>query len=417
MKIRKYLLYVSGSCAFILLLLMSADKIFFDPHLGDVFSSTPFDNFERAFWVLEPLFLSIFFFILAGYTKKAFFEYFCIILASFLAAGFIAESYLEMIGTFGSYGRYVPSAQEVPGKIYPATKILYFDEAAGYARYKEPLTLCASRVDNTGKRLYDVLYTLNKDGWRVTPERGAAADTAVLLFGCSFTFGEGVEDRETYAYRLGELLGERYQVYNFAQRGYGAHQMLAQIESGILDPLCARYKRIFAFFLTIVDHPNRCTGFSNYSFTAPQYILKDGKIIRNGLLTGSKTMKFYDIIFRNSAVYKKTKPLLQKLSFSDPITLHNAIIAEAARQMQKRCATDFTVLVWPDFLEEVERLKTQSIPALSLAHAMPDWKNTHLRYEHGETDSHPNALAHDIVAREVFDYLQKKTTRGAPAPQ
>lgn len=419
MKIRKYLLYSSGLCALLLLLLMVGGKIFFDPHLGDVISSSPLDIFDNFFWAAEPLLLSIFFFILASYAQKAFFEYSCIILASFLMAGFIAELYYGINSTRGYYGKYVPSAREVPDKIYPITKNLYFDQTAGYTRYKpEPVTLASSRVDDTGKKLYDVLYTLNKDGFRVTPERGAAADTAVLLFGCSFTFGEGVEDKETYAYKLGELLGERYQVYNFAHRGYGAHQMLAQIESGILPPLCARYKHIFAFFLTIANHPDRCTGFINYSTVAPKYILENGKITRDGLLTGSNTIKIYDIIFRNSALYtKKIKPLIQDVRFSDTIALHTAIIAESAKQMQQRCRADFTVLVWPDFLEEIDRLKAHSLPVLSLAQAMPDWENTHLRYELGKRDGHPNALAHDIIAHELFEYLRKKSTDRACALQ
>jgi hypothetical protein len=53
------------------------------------------------------------------------------------------------------------------------------------------------------------------------------------IFGCSFTFREGVEDREAMPYLVGEL--SKYIVYNFGFHGYGAHQMLSALEYGIVD--------------------------------------------------------------------------------------------------------------------------------------------------------------------------------------
>jgi hypothetical protein len=47
--------------------------------------------------------------------------------------------------------------------------------------------------------IFDVVYTISAHGFRVTPGAGGTSGSAgrVLFFGCSYTFGEGVEDDQT----------------------------------------------------------------------------------------------------------------------------------------------------------------------------------------------------------------------------
>lgn len=56
----------------------------------------------------------------------------------------------------------------------------------------------------------------------------------VLFFDDSLTFGEGVNDNQTMPYRVGMRSAGALRVYNFAFHGYGPHQMLAQIELGVV---------------------------------------------------------------------------------------------------------------------------------------------------------------------------------------
>ena len=84
-------------------------------------------------------------------------------------------------------------------------------------------------------RSFDVTH--GPDGLRSVrpPERDAAAGARGLwIFGCSFSYGWGVDDAETYAWRLQERLPE-WDVVNFSVNGYGTLQSLLQLERALRE--------------------------------------------------------------------------------------------------------------------------------------------------------------------------------------
>src|SRR5207247_10000624 len=81
--------------------------------------------------------------------------------------------------------------------------------------------------------LYDVTYTIGPDGLRVAPPAyDVAVGGCVVFFGDSVSFGEGVNDDQTFPYLVGLKTEGRYRIYNFAFSGYGPHQMLAALQAG-----------------------------------------------------------------------------------------------------------------------------------------------------------------------------------------
>ncbi len=76
---------------------------------------------------------------------------------------------------------------------------------------------------------YDVTYHIDQQGLRVQ-RPSPAATTQVHVFGDSFTFGQGVEDDETYAALLQQALGPAYRVLNYGVDGYGPEQMDLRME-------------------------------------------------------------------------------------------------------------------------------------------------------------------------------------------
>jgi len=111
--------------------------------------------------------------------------------------------------------------------------------------------------------LFNVLYTTDEKGRRITADNQSTADTLILLFGCSYTYGEGLNDDETFAWQLSELLGPKFQVYNYGFHGYGSHQMLALLESDRLDEFEKKYKNIYAYYLTFSGIEMRSAGLSH----------------------------------------------------------------------------------------------------------------------------------------------------------
>ncbi len=127
--------------------------------------------------------------------------------------------------------------------------------------------------------LFDDYYTIDPGGLRIAPpyQKNGQEGTA-LFFGCSFTFGEGVRDDETLPYQVGIQSEGRYRTFNFAFEGYGAAQMLAAIEHGIVSRDVDTGPR-YAFYVAIPDHVWRVAGRVAWGNHAPRYVLdSDGTV-------------------------------------------------------------------------------------------------------------------------------------------
>jgi len=74
--------------------------------------------------------------------------------------------------------------------------------------------------------LYDVTYTIGDDGLRITPKYELnELDQCIVIFGGSFTLGEGLNDEESMPYLIGNF--SKFNTYNLGFYGYGPHQMLS----------------------------------------------------------------------------------------------------------------------------------------------------------------------------------------------
>jgi hypothetical protein len=77
--------------------------------------------------------------------------------------------------------------------------------------------------------------TIDRDGRRVThPDEvsASARKPEIWIFGCSFTFGWGVDDAETYPAVLQRAMPD-FEIVNFGVGGYGTLQSLMQLEREI----------------------------------------------------------------------------------------------------------------------------------------------------------------------------------------
>ena len=75
---------------------------------------------------------------------------------------------------------------------------------------------------------FDVEYTIDETGYRVTPSP-AVVDATVLITGGSFTFGEGVGDEENFCFLLGRDYWPRTKIVNASSGGWGPTQALLSI--------------------------------------------------------------------------------------------------------------------------------------------------------------------------------------------
>jgi hypothetical protein len=105
----------------------------------------------------------------------------------------------------------------------------YFKETdIGYVA--NPDLHSARKLSKQGDIIYDVHYSIDNDGFRLTKLTNNEQPHRINFFGCSMTFGEGMNDEETLPYFVQKNLQE-VKVKNFGWHGYGAHQALAILQS------------------------------------------------------------------------------------------------------------------------------------------------------------------------------------------
>jgi len=135
------------------------------------------------------------------------------------------------------------------------------------------------------KPIYEVNISINSDGYRISPPYAPSTENnqqSILFFGCSFTYGEGVNDHETMPYMTGLLTNGQNKIYNFGLYGYGPQQMLAAIDHDVVDAPVDIQPR-YIIYQALLDHVYRVAGYRWWLARSPQYILAgNGELIYSG---------------------------------------------------------------------------------------------------------------------------------------
>ena len=158
---------------------------------------------------------------LAVFVKVALVRYVLLGLMSIFVAFGVFEAYLCLgeRAQEDSHMRSVPIEELRKEKNRPdlqehQSNITYNDPVLGY-RPKPMRVQTATRVLYDDTVVYDAIYSTLDSGWRITPQH-PDAEHAVVLFGCSYVFGYGLNDEDTLHYKLAVKLGENHQVYNLS---------------------------------------------------------------------------------------------------------------------------------------------------------------------------------------------------------
>ena len=181
-------------------------------------ASPPFAGFFGCFAVLCMVY--------AACAKNAVGRYVFIGLFSLFLALAGMEVYLRW-----KYPRALPHVVEITENGAPATWSVD-DPVTGYKPRPGAAVRSVRKGRADGVVQYDVRYTVDEHSRRKVAQHPEARK-AVLFFGCSFTFGEGLTDEDTLPYRVNEKIGGEFQAFNFGYSGYGPHQFLALLESSL----------------------------------------------------------------------------------------------------------------------------------------------------------------------------------------
>ena len=199
----------------------------------------------------------------------------------------------------------------------------------------------ASEVDEAwlnGKLVYRARYTTNEHGRRIVP--GAVSERRerfIALFGCSMTFGTGINDDETLAFHLARLAPD-YMPYNFACPGYGTQHLLLTIQEPIEEEI--DQKTGVGIYVYFVGHTRRLMGAAKvvgtWGASLPDMRLEDGNIVVKGPFAESRPwwVGFCRVTNKSRAIrlFRSALPDYTK----NTLELTTRVILEARKEFQRK---------------------------------------------------------------------------------
>lgn len=270
--------------------------------------------------------------------------------------------------------------------------------------------------------LFDVNYEIDDAGLRVSPAAaGAQTSQCILFFGGSFIFGAGVHDKETTPYLVGSRHPESFRVYNFGYSGYGAHQMLAALQHGIVDDIIDCQPR-YVIYLAIPGHVLRSANKAHWcKACGPKYTISDnGELTYSGQLkpktsAAEMTQAALRRSFIISLLANKIRlggSWLSNVTIGD-VELFVTIVDSSRKLIERRYSgTEFHMLLWDGknwVSKEIEnRLRERDLKVHLVSNILPAFFDRRLDYVLSEHDRHPNQRAHKAMAEYISDTIVGK---------
>jgi hypothetical protein len=278
------------------------------------------------------------------------------------------------------------------------------DPVKGYGAPHNAAQYTSMKKQKTGELIYDITYTMDKNGLRITSDGSAHADHPVWFFGCSFTIGEGVRDEDTLPYLYAAKSGVK--TYNFGFHGYGPHQMLRMLETTYITDIDPK-KPSLVYYNAISVHIERAAGLVAWDKDGPNYVL-DGDTVRYAgkFSDGNLVIKYMDKIAAKSLVYGQViRPLLFKLEDSDR-DRYIRIVKKSADVVREKYGSKLVVVLWDvfadrsaasdidsDFIEKELTARNVEVVRVSKALGRDNYKQYFIPH-----DGHPTVAGHTKVA-------------------
>ena len=312
----------------------------------------------------------------------------------------------------------------------------FVDNVRGYALPKNARINARKSFGDTV--IYDVTYTSNKDGLRVSPHDLSYLSNItqndsknLIFFGCSCTLGEGVNDNETYPYLIEDKSRGQYRSYNFAMEGYGPHQMLRILETGLLDSIIPENKPAAFFYLALTAHMYRSSckyPYFTWDVNGPRYELNSFKEVIyagkfNDNLISKIKFNIYGQLTKSHLILGSfwIKQLIGWNVSQQDRELFIAIILKSIKLISQKYKVPFYVIVWANdiwsddsedyeyIISELKKYQVNLIETKDIfaKYESPKDKDSYLiKY-----DGHPNKLAYDRVAEYILKYIDSDLSK------
>jgi hypothetical protein len=257
-----------------------------------------------------------------------------------------------------------------------------------------------------GKVVYDATASTDAFSRRITPiDHLEQRHKFLLFFGCSMTFGLGVNDNETMPFYAAQY-ASHYRPYNYGVSGYGPHHMLAQLQRGDLTKEIHENDGI-AIYTFIDHHIDRAIGtmrvYNQWEQHAPFYTLDThDRLVRKGDFTsGRPLVSFLYWVMGRSQILQYYNIMFPLSMREEHIRLTARMIAEARTAFQQQFpSAEFYVLLYPGVRrgkDLIPYLAQAGVKYLDYA-SFIDWPHQGLTQADG---AHPTAQGHQTVVAQL----------------
>jgi ABC-type transport system involved in multi-copper enzyme maturation permease subunit len=258
---------------------------------------------------------------------------------------------------------------------------------------------------------FSTLLTINGDstynstlhsspmGWRSTPFHSTKNKSAVFL-GCSYTFGEGVNDEQTLPWIIGE--NSDYNSYNLAFLGYGPQQSLLSIKSLILPPA----EKTKVFYVYIDGHIQRINGnmmvVNSYgkNFPYPE-IEGDSLVMYPSFEKKSPVLSPLYSALKDCQTMQYFNLDLPLIHTGRHFELCGKTIEELAKAVGRKYQSPLIVVIYPGSLKHQEVLTHVDKKLITVLDYSSFCEKGNEKYFF-KTDGHPNALLNKIIANRIL---------------
>lgn len=273
-------------------------------------------------------------------------------------------------------------------------------------------------VSPDGFQWPDVVYTIRKNE-RITSTE-LQSGPMIVATGCSFTFGQGVNDQDTWAWLLQNLLPNS-RVANVAAMGYGTDQALLAADREASD-FPGEVRTIVLGFGDFQIERNRCPQrwlCTLYPFSKPRFLLGGNELQYKGQIKFWSLGNTLDYAFDHSVLLSHIADvvadrLVHRIEGHDEARrLTVALITDFAQRFQAR-GIRLVVVVLPYLGDEapqpksdrgfvLDQLRAAGIATLVLD--IPRLPNGRLDPHRYLVGSHPNRQYNLLLANQLARFL------------
>lgn len=249
--------------------------------------------------------------------------------------------------------------------------------------------ISVSSIKKVGDDLvYDVTYTTDKNSFRQT--KGNIKGNTYIFMGCSFMFGEGLNDDETVPYYFSQLSDFKYNVINAGLKSSATYIAYALLKSDKFIE-CIDTKIEYIIYEFFSDHIYR-----NLVGTSIIYKIDNGNLV--------ETDEGYPVeIFTNKLLQFKYK--------EDGLNLTTKLLEEMDKLAKEKYYSKFLVVLYETYdHDNITKEIKESLDKAKIENIYTKIKKD----EHDEdyyrikNDNHPTKNANKEIAQTVYDYIFNK---------